>query len=148
MENLGAYFLLALRLFMGVALYAFLGWCFLILWRDLRHQAASVAKQRVPALHLSLVGKNGVGESLRFTASEIIIGRHPSCEWMIADDTISARHARLAFHHDQWWLEDLGSRNGTFLNEQALSSPVVLAEHDQVRCGQVGFTIEFDGAPK
>jgi pSer/pThr/pTyr-binding forkhead associated (FHA) protein len=60
---------------------------------------------------------------------------------MLANETVSARHARLSFRRDQWWLEDLGSRNGTFLNGEALSAPVVLADMDEVRCGQVSFTI-------
>jgi len=147
MENLSTTFLLALRLLMAAALYTFLGWAFLTLWRDLKHQAGSAAKQRVPALQLTMQGQNGASDTQRFTTPEVTLGRHPSCEWMIGDETISARHARLAFHHDQWWLEDLGSRNGTFLNGEVLSDPVVLAENDQVRCGQVGFTIAFESAP-
>jgi pSer/pThr/pTyr-binding forkhead associated (FHA) protein len=144
MESLSAYLLLALRLFMALALFAFLGWGLLTLWRDLKLQATSASKQRVPPVQLSLLGEDGAPETLRFTAAEITIGRHPSCEWLLSDETISARHARLAYHHDQWWLEDLGSRNGTFLNDEALTGPVVLAQNDQIRCGQVGFTIVFE----
>lgn len=144
MENIGATILLALRLLMALALYAFLGWCFYIVWRDLRQQAESLAKQRVSPLRITLAGENGTGEQLRFTAPEITIGRHPSSEWMLADETISSQHARLVYRHDQWWLEDLSSRNGTFLNGEALTAPVVLADQDEVRCGQVSFSITFE----
>ncbi|MEX2143777.1 MAG: FHA domain-containing protein [Anaerolineales bacterium] len=143
MENLSALILLALRLLMALALYAFLGWAFLALWRDLKLQAKSAARQRVPALQAALLG-DSAGEPLIFTTPEVTIGRHPSCEWMLPDETVSSRHARLTFLRDQWWLEDLGSRNGTYLNGEALIAPVVVTDMDEVRCGQVGFTIAFE----
>jgi hypothetical protein len=148
MENFSAYLLLALRLLMALALYAFLGWTFYIIWRDLRQQAESLTHLRVPPLLISLADENGLGEQLRFTSPEIVIGRHPNCEWVLENETVSTKHARLLFHHDQWWLEDLHSRNGTFLNEQVLTSPVVLANDDRVRCGQVNFEIRFEELSK
>lgn len=144
MENLSATILLALRLLMALALYAFLGWGFLTLWRDLRQQASSLAKQRAPELRITAQGGNGAAEVLSFTAPEVTIGRHPSCEWMLANETVSSHHARLVYHHDQWWLEDLESRNGTFLNGEPLTAPVVLTDHDVVRCGEVSFSIAFE----
>lgn len=145
MENLSAYLLLALRLVMALALYAFLGWGFYTLWRDLRQQAVQAQEQRTPSLLAVLLDSE---EALRFTAPDITIGRHPSSEWLLADDTVSSQHARLSFHHDQWWLEDLGSRNGTRLNGEPLGAPVVLADQDQIFCGQVGFTIHIEDTPR
>lgn len=144
MADLSATILLALRLIMAVALYGFLGWGILILWRDLKNQAQMLAKQKAPAIRVSLLDDNKKPEEVRFTSPEVVIGRHPSCEWVIDNDTVSSRHARMAYHHDQWWLEDLDSRNGTFLNGTALDAPVVLASQDQVRCGQVNFAIALD----
>lgn len=144
MENLSPIVSLAFRLLIALSLYGFLGWGFLTLWRDIKQQAARANQQQLPVLQVSLAAGQGNTETLRFAADEITIGRHPSCEWMIADETVSSRHARLRFQQDHWWLEDLGSRNGTFLNGEPLSAPAVLAEADQVRCGQVNFTIAFD----
>lgn len=144
MDNLAPTISLALRLLLSLSLYAFLGWCFLIVWRDLKQQAAKATQQKLPMLEISLAASNGGQETLRFAADVVTIGRHPSCEWMIADDTVSSRHARLRFQQDHWWLEDLGSRNGTFLNGEPLTAPAVLAKSDQVRCGQVSFTIAFE----
>lgn len=145
MENLSAVLLLALRVGMALALYGFLGWCFVVLWRDLRGQASNLAKQKVPALILTLAGGTGAGEQLRFAGPEITIGRNPSCEWVLPDETVSSRHARLVYHHDQWWLEDLNSRNGTFLNEEALTAPAVLTNQDRIRLGQVNFSLAVEG---
>lgn len=128
---------------MALALFAFLGWAFFALWRDLKLQAESAAKQRVPTLQAALLGSGEVAPQ-SFTTPEVTIGRHPSCEWILVDETVSSRHARLSFRREQWWLEDLGSRNGTFLNGEALSAPVVLTDLDEVRCGQVSFTIAFE----
>lgn len=148
MENPSAIILVALRLIMAVGLYAFLGWAFMGLWRDLIDQAESAARQRVPAVQATLLGENVASEPLNFSIPEVTIGRHPSCEWMLADETVSSRHARLSYRRDQWWLEDVGSRNGTFLNGEELSAPVVLANLDEVRCGQVSFTIGIDENPE
>jgi pSer/pThr/pTyr-binding forkhead associated (FHA) protein len=143
MENLAGTMLLALRFLMALALYGFLGWGLLVLWRDLKQQSEILTKQRVPPLQVSL--REGAGsERLRFTVPEITIGRHPGCEWVLTHDTVSSRHARMVYHHDQWWLEDLDSRNGTFLNEEGVFAPVVLASGDAIRCGQVAFVIRFE----
>ena len=77
-------------------------------------------------------------EALRFSQPEVIIGRSASCDVTLEDKTVSGRHARLAYHHGQWWLEDLASTNGTFLNGDPVGAPVVITHGDQVRCGQVG----------
>jgi pSer/pThr/pTyr-binding forkhead associated (FHA) protein len=144
MASLSAYVLLALRILMALALYGFLAWCFITLWRELRQQAQNQAKRKIPALVLTLQGGQ---EQVRFTAPEIVIGRHPNCEWVLPDETVSSRHARLVYHHDQWWLEDMGSRNGTFLSGEALSAPAVLTDQDTVRCGQVNFSLAVENTP-
>jgi pSer/pThr/pTyr-binding forkhead associated (FHA) protein len=60
---------------------------------------------------------------------------------LLDDPTVSNTHARLSYHHGQWWLEDLRSTNGTFLNDEAVASPLVVTDGDVVRCGQVQFTL-------
>jgi pSer/pThr/pTyr-binding forkhead associated (FHA) protein len=60
------------------------------------------------------------------------------------DDTVSARHARLSYHHNQWWVEDLQSRNGTYLNDERVSVPTVIVSGDELRYGQVATLIEID----
>jgi pSer/pThr/pTyr-binding forkhead associated (FHA) protein len=144
MEAFSAVVLLALRLLMVLALYAFLGWAFFTLWRDLKSQAQATTNQKVPGLQVTLLGAGEASQVLRFTAPDITIGRHPSCEWMLADETVSSRHARLSYHHEQWWVEDLDSRNGTFLNSASLTAPAVLTNNDQVRCGEVSFTVQLE----
>jgi pSer/pThr/pTyr-binding forkhead associated (FHA) protein len=80
-------------------------------------------------------------DKLSFNQPEVIIGRSASCDVILEDKTVSGRHARLAYHHGQWWLEDLGSTNGTFLNGEPVSAAVVLTHGDQLRCGQMAGVI-------
>lgn len=134
---------LTLRLFLAVALYAFLGWAFVTLWRELRNQSLTLESRKVPGI--SLMVQNGdMPPSLRhFSQAEILMGRDSHCDIPLDDNTVSSRHARLVFHHGQWWLEDLGSTNGTRLNNEPLTIPTVVIGGDQVSCGKTTLTINL-----
>lgn len=58
--------------------------------------------------------------------SPVYVGRSKQCEVRLESPDISARHARLGFEADQFWIEDLGSTNGTFINEQQISGRVTV----------------------
>jgi pSer/pThr/pTyr-binding forkhead associated (FHA) protein len=80
-----------------------------------------------------------------FAQPEITIGRDPACECPVEDAAISTRHARLSYHQNQWWLEDLNSTNGTFLNNEKLDMPTVITSEDEFICGDVIFAITLAG---
>ena len=86
-----------------------------------------------------------VSQIRRFVQAEVTIGRDPACECPVDDDAISARHARLTYHHNQWWLEDLDSTNGTLINREKLAIPTVVISGDEFRCGGTIFTITLTG---
>lgn len=130
--------ILSLRLLMAIALYTFLAWALIIMWRDLKEQSIGLSQKQAPSIHLAWLGKDA-REGEYFHQHEITIGRHPGNHWVLKDVTVSSRHARLFFHHEQWWLEDLDSKNSTFLNEDRISEAVVLSNEDEIRCGQVRF---------
>ena len=52
---------------------------------------------------------------------------------------VSRRHARIVIHEGQATLEDLGSKNGTFLGERRLEAPAVLEDGDTFRLGRESF---------
>ena len=132
--------LFILRIAIAVALYAFLGWGLWLLWRDLRRQSRLLGATANPALVIARQGSD-VPAMYRFTSPEVTIGRDTTCECRLDDPIISARHARLSFHHAQWWIEDLHSRNGTFLNDEPVRSQVVVTSGDSLRCGTLIFLI-------
>lgn len=134
--------LLALRILLVVALYAFLSWALYTVWRDLKRQSKLLTSPQVPPLTL-IQKMDGISKPYRFTIPEITIGRDPACDFPLQEKTISAQHARLLYHHSQWWVEDLHSTNGTFLNQEPVSEPVVIASGDQLRCGQLLFQISL-----
>lgn len=126
---------LALRLITAFALYGFLGWALILLWREVQKQGSSLANRRVPGISLTV--RNGSASPIlkHFAQPEIILGRDPGCDIPIIDDTVSTRHAQMTYHHGQWWLEDLASMNGTTLNEMAISMPTVITSGDEFMCG-------------
>lgn len=75
-----------------------------------------------------------------------MIGRTLENDVVIPDGTVSRQHARLVFANGHWVIEDLRSRNGTFVNkQQVLKEPVVLQHGDEVRLGDDFLTFELLG---
>ncbi|HET6790823.1 MAG TPA: FHA domain-containing protein [Actinomycetota bacterium] len=73
--------------------------------------------------------------TVRLSAS-MTIGRGPECELRVDDTYASQQHARLFAKNNSWFVEDLGSTNGTFVNDQKLAAPAMLQPGDKVRVGQ------------
>ncbi len=138
---------LILRISLALALYFFLGWALITMWRELRAQSVLVSTQRIPPIIISWANHNGETITRQFTSPEIIVGRDPACEVAVNDEMVSARHARLSFHNNQWWIEDLQSTNGTFLNDERVYTATVLIEGDELHCGMLYFQIKFTGKP-
>jgi pSer/pThr/pTyr-binding forkhead associated (FHA) protein len=130
-----------LRLLLTVSLYAFLVWAFMNLWRDIKLQSALLTARKIPPISLTLSIPGQVANIRRFIQAEVTIGRDPACECPVDDEAVSARHARLSYHHNQWWLEDLDSTNGTLLNQEKLAIPTVIISGDEFRCGGTLFTV-------
>lgn len=82
-----------------------------------------------------IYGKDGrrIG-SFKLTG-DIEIGRADHCTIRLADTYASQVHARLSPRNGSWTIEDLGSTNGTFLNERRLESPSQVRSGDKVRIG-------------
>lgn len=131
---MSAIVVLILRILMALALYGFLGWAFFTLWRDLKQQSDALTAQRLP--EISLAFKDSLPQAVKlFRQPEVTIGRDPTCDFPLSDETVSARHASLKYHHHQWWVEDHTSTNGTYLNKELLVTATVIVSGDELRCG-------------
>ena len=91
-----------------------------------------------PACVVTIYGGE-LGRRIKLASREITIGRDDDNAINVALDTISRRHARLFPHDGAHWVEDLGSTNGTFVNEEEIVRPTPLRNGDLVRCGGAVF---------
>jgi MoxR-like ATPase len=73
---------------------------------------------------------------LEVSAAETVIGRVSTCDFVIPDGDISRQHAKICFDKGVATIEDLGSRNGTFLNSERVEGTVALKHLDVVQIGK------------
>lgn len=93
---------------------------------------------------LALRGEQGplAGRQVPVAASPFTVGRGPDCNLVLSESQASRRHARLELREGRWWLQDLDSANGTFVNRQRLipAQPVPLSSGDVIAIGGSVFT--------
>ena len=91
-----------------------------------------------PALVIR-AGGGRVGESFPVQGERMSIGRRPDSEVFLDDVTVSRDHALLIRRADQWYLDDCGSLNGTYVNRSRIESQC-LQEGDEVQIGKYKLT--------
>lgn len=108
----------------------------------------------MPSLTLSRMGGSDDGriDVVPVDASNAVvtIGRLPECAICIAEDPdASRRHARIFWRDGEWWLEDMGSANGTFVGEFAqslrIAAPTRILAGQIFRVGLTRFRLEKEG---
>ncbi len=72
----------------------------------------------------------------------ILIGRSSDCQLLLDDDYVSTRHARITLAAGGYQVEDLGSTNGTFINNQRLTQPAPFGPGDTLRIGRTLMSVE------
>lgn len=132
--------LLLLRLAVLAALYLFLLLAILVAWRGLRPAAAGRSRQAT--LEVLEPGRAALtpGERLALV-SGATIGREPGNAVRIDEDSVSAQHALLRYNGGRWWLEDLGSTNGTYLNDVRVTGRAPVRSGDVIQIGRI--TVRF-----
>ena len=86
--------------------------------------------------HVLVVEGSNAGERAELADAPILIGRGNDAAIRLDDDYVSTRHARIAASGDQWFVEDLGSTNGTYIGTVRISQPTTLTLGTQVRIGK------------
>ncbi|TQJ34570.1 FHA domain-containing protein FhaB/FipA [Arthrobacter sp. SLBN-122] len=76
------------------------------------------------------------GRTLPLAASPILLGRAQEATLVLEDDYASGRHARLFPQGSRWFIEDLGSTNGTYLGDQQLTRALPVEAGVPVRIGK------------
>ena len=76
--------------------------------------------------------------------SETTLGRHPDCTIQLKSNMVSRRHARVTQRDSAYFVEDMGSGNGTYVNGNRLEEPAQLKDGDRVKFGPLLFRFESD----
>jgi pSer/pThr/pTyr-binding forkhead associated (FHA) protein len=112
--------------------------------RDERRAAKSAAKQRSkpskarrgdPTQVVIVEGGNS-GEAVALAGAPLLIGRGNDAAIRLDDDYVSTRHARIASSGDQWYVEDLGSTNGTYVGTSRITQPTAVSVGTRIRIGK------------
>ncbi len=147
MTALEAQLLLA-RVTLLVLLYTFLGAVTLTAWHDVRHAAHRGAAGASAAVTARLVvidpgASDRAAGSALLLAPVTAIGRDLDNEIVLSDPTVSGRHAVVSRRNRAWWVEDLGSTNGTLLNAHRLrpTTPMLIRSGDVLQLGAVRFRV-------
>jgi hypothetical protein len=85
-----------------------------------------------------MVGR--MGEEIVLIQDVTTLGRAPSCQVVIDSDFASRRHAQIIRRDQVYWVKDLGSKNGTLLNNKPLSGEAPLSDGAEIRIGDTIFT--------
>ena len=105
--------------------------------RGSRQKAAKPpARRRGSPTHVLVTEGANSGERADLDRAPILIGRGTDAAIRLDDDYVSTRHARIAASGDQWFVEDLGSTNGTYIGSVRITQPTTITLGTQVRIGK------------
>jgi len=136
---MSAVLVLFVRIIIAVCLYVFAGYAIYTLWKELKYANERRIAEIIPSISINYL--DSAEQTTTFSQNEITMGRETSNDLIISDETVSSHHAKLSHRHRQWWLEDLQSTNGTFLNNERIYTPTVIVSGDEVILGNVSLLI-------
>ncbi|HZD10397.1 MAG TPA: FHA domain-containing protein [Candidatus Binatia bacterium] len=137
--------LFAIRIISAVLLMLFMAIIAWLIYQDIRATRALLEDRRRAhgSIRAARLDEDGSGEQLVFPLSPVTsIGRANSNTVVLEDDFVSGEHALLMLRGQQWWLEDLNSRNGTLLNGARLTEATVVSPGDVIVIGNVQLKVE------
>jgi diguanylate cyclase (GGDEF)-like protein len=102
---------------------------------EVHEKLSSVGAARTKPVLTVLTGSSS-GKQFKVYKGTAVIGRAPNVELRVVDDGISRSHARIRAETGRAWVEDLGSRNGTFLNGAKVATPTELRDGDKIQVGR------------
>ncbi|WP_440059910.1 FHA domain-containing protein [Thermogladius sp. 4427co] len=102
-------------------------------------------KSEVIELYVIQTGVELPTLSWELKPGEYVIGRAPSCDVIILDPTVSRIHARIFYSNGEWFIEDLGSTNGTIVDglEARSGSPVKIKNGSKIVMGKTILGVRY-----
>ncbi len=104
--------------------------------RTAKRRPKPAKRPRGAPTHVAILDGANAGETVSLDGAPLLIGRGTDAAIRLDDDYVSTRHARIASSNGQWFVEDLGSTNGTYIGSQRLSQPSALQAGSKVRIGK------------
>jgi pSer/pThr/pTyr-binding forkhead associated (FHA) protein len=98
--------------------------------------AKAPSRRKGAPTHVLVTAGSNTGERADLAGAPILIGRGSDAAIRLDDDYVSTRHARIAAAGDQWFVEDLGSTNGTYVGTVRITQPTTISLGTQVRIGK------------
>ncbi|TFV57563.1 FHA domain-containing protein [Geodermatophilus sp. DF01-2] len=102
--------------------------------------AAGKRKARGPKTLVVTAGPL-TGTKITLGEQPILVGRADDSTLVLTDDFASSRHARLTNRSGNWYVEDLGSTNGTYLDQQRVQGPLLVSPGQPIRIGQTALEL-------
>jgi diguanylate cyclase (GGDEF)-like protein len=102
---------------------------------EIEEKLSSVGATRTKPV-LTVITGGSSGKQFKVTKGVAVIGRAPNAELRVEDDGISRTHARIRAETNRAWVEDMGSRNGTFVNGAKIATPFELRDGDKIQVGR------------
>lgn len=96
---------------------------------------AALAKLPAASLLVRIYPVQSIEEPLKLGQEAVLVGRDAHCTLPLHDDSVSRRHALIEPHGDSHLISDLGSTNGTYVNEQQVQGAYLLQAGDRIRFG-------------
>ncbi|MEL7500068.1 MAG: SpoIIE family protein phosphatase [Planctomycetota bacterium] len=96
---------------------------------------------------LTLSDESAIKKKFPLDDTPVIIGRHPECEVQIDDGSVSRQHAKITYDQGQYYIQDLNSRNGTFLNDYPVHAPTKIFDQSEIKICDISLVFSLSDEP-
>jgi pSer/pThr/pTyr-binding forkhead associated (FHA) protein len=96
---------------------------------------------------LILIKPDKTGQVFKLDDQKNIIGRHNTNTVFIDDEQISRKHAVIYFDQENYWIEDLRSKNGVYVNGKKIAQPQRLRNGNLIKLGASMLRFELSNRP-
>jgi len=104
-------------------------------------QTSAPKRKRAQPRELVVTAADGAARTYPMGPEPLQIGRSEACQVILEDTYASQMHARVFLKDGEWYVEDLGSTNGTYLNRVKVQQPSPVGAGDEIRIGKTSLEV-------